>query len=613
MEVTHGIDRFLVDTGTFRSDKKIGVSGIFAVEWTPKDSLGSQAILGSHEEFETEAVALTFFPSWKSLDEDLMEPHLEVIFLVDRSGSMSSGAGRSRISQAQDALRLFLSSLPENCRIQIIGFGSQTDTLFKDGSHDYNANTLKECVAFVDGFSANLGGTDLLLPLQHIFSKKEISSHPRHIFVLTDGQVSNREETIAFVERHRGNSRLSALGVGQGADAELVAGIAAAGFGEADMISDGSMREVVIKQLEKALEPALREPSISFENCHCELVAPSLLPAVRNGDRLNVFGLGFEREESAGRPMAVLRGIAPDGSPFETKTLIQVARHTTVVHKMGAWLRIAELEKLYSEEKLPQYSKEIESLGLKYQLPSSQTSFSMVLKNLEFAKGALKTVEGPTRSWIPAMDVPAVAQQGRRSGRTRKKSPSPTNNRTVSMSSRSSGTSSPSSSPRDRMSLATPPAADADRGMSRQKPPSARPPQKSLSRSPSPTSRGRALPQASGGRRLPSSSAPSGPPSAVSTDIVMRCAALQAASGFWTLKDAGALTGVAMGANAPAGIDGIVWATAVVIAFLETKQAAKIAEWKLFVKKARAYVKKALIAVNSSVDVLEAARKIVLK
>ncbi len=47
------------------------------------------------------------------------------IFLVDRSGSMMG----SRITAANEALKIFMRSLPTDCRFSIVGFGSSTDFL----------------------------------------------------------------------------------------------------------------------------------------------------------------------------------------------------------------------------------------------------------------------------------------------------------------------------------------------------------------------------------------------------------------------------------------------------------------------------------------------------
>ncbi len=43
---------------------------------------------------------------------------------------------------------------------------------------------------------ANLGGTEILNPLQQIFQKPVIDGYLRQVFVLTDGEVTCDEHTI---------------------------------------------------------------------------------------------------------------------------------------------------------------------------------------------------------------------------------------------------------------------------------------------------------------------------------------------------------------------------------------------------------------------------------
>ena len=107
----------------------------------------------------------------------------EMVFLVDRSGSMSG----SRISQVRDTLQIFLRSLPEGTLFNIFGFGSKFEKLFPE-SKEYNESTLQTAVQHVEKMTANLGGTNLLSPLQAIFAEKAKEGIPRQLFILTDGK-----------------------------------------------------------------------------------------------------------------------------------------------------------------------------------------------------------------------------------------------------------------------------------------------------------------------------------------------------------------------------------------------------------------------------------------
>ena len=61
-------------------------------------------------------------------EEELLEGGGEFIFVIDRSGSMSG----SRIRMACEAAELFLKSLPQNSRFNIVSFGSSYKFMFSN-------------------------------------------------------------------------------------------------------------------------------------------------------------------------------------------------------------------------------------------------------------------------------------------------------------------------------------------------------------------------------------------------------------------------------------------------------------------------------------------------
>ena len=143
-------------------------------------------------------VMVNFFPDFTDV-----EAACEFIFLLDRSGSMRG----SYIKSARETLMLFLKSIPEGSHFNIIGFGSRYELLFPV-SVAYSQETLDKAVKYAQTVDADLGGTELLSPLQYIFGVKTLSGHPRQIFVLTDGSVSNTQACIQVVKKNAHSSRL---------------------------------------------------------------------------------------------------------------------------------------------------------------------------------------------------------------------------------------------------------------------------------------------------------------------------------------------------------------------------------------------------------------------
>ncbi len=138
------------------------------------------------------AVMLEFFPKFTS-----PQAACEFLFVVDRSGSMQG----AYINSAKETLVLFLKSIPPGCYFNIIGFGSSFEHLFPI-SVPYNQTNLDKAMKHAQSLSANLGGTELLRPLQYAFEQKTIPGLPRQVFVLTDGSVSNTSNCINLTKKN---------------------------------------------------------------------------------------------------------------------------------------------------------------------------------------------------------------------------------------------------------------------------------------------------------------------------------------------------------------------------------------------------------------------------
>jgi hypothetical protein len=109
---------------------------------------------------EPGAVMATFIPTeeecHQASEKDLIN---EFIFVVDCSGSMQN---ENKIGLAQQAMLLFLKSLPVNCHFNIVRFGTQYRTLFNDITAIYNETNAQEAEQLIKQLKADLGGTELV-------------------------------------------------------------------------------------------------------------------------------------------------------------------------------------------------------------------------------------------------------------------------------------------------------------------------------------------------------------------------------------------------------------------------------------------------------------------
>ncbi|KAL5473247.1 hypothetical protein EMCRGX_G027704 [Ephydatia muelleri] len=212
-------------------------------------------------------VMLNFFPQFKS-----SIAACEFIFLVDRSGSM----GGEFIKSARETLILFLKSIPPGCSFNIIGFGSNYESLFPS-SVPYNQENLDRAIQHAEHVEADLGGTELLPPLQFIF-----------------GQRLLEEACIQEVKRNVESARCFTFGIGSGVSTYLVNGLAQAGNGTAEFIQSGErLQPKVIRSLKQALQPSVTNLRVEFQlPAGFEVTqAASKAPVLFSGDKAVVYGI----------------------------------------------------------------------------------------------------------------------------------------------------------------------------------------------------------------------------------------------------------------------------------------------------------------------------------
>uniref|UniRef100_A0A673BS36 von Willebrand factor A domain containing 5B1 n=1 Tax=Sphaeramia orbicularis TaxID=375764 RepID=A0A673BS36_9TELE len=238
------------------------------IKATKKDSSNERKVDVIHKRLHKDilhnpVVMLNFCPDLKPISSDLRKVHGEFIFLIDRSGSMSG----VNINRVKDAMVVILKSLVPGCLFNIIGFGSTFKSLFTT-SQNYEEDALALACEYVRKIRADMGGTNILAPLNWILRQPMFSSHPRLLFLLTDGAVSNTGKVIELVRSHARYIRqvlCFTFGIGQNACRRLVQGLATVSRGTAEFLADGErLQPKMIKSLKKTTSPVLSDISIEW-------------------------------------------------------------------------------------------------------------------------------------------------------------------------------------------------------------------------------------------------------------------------------------------------------------------------------------------------------------
>ncbi|CAJ1084511.1 von Willebrand factor A domain-containing protein 5B1 [Xyrichtys novacula] len=235
------------------------------IKATKKDSSNEKKVEIIHRRLHKDilhnpVVMLNFCPDLKSISADLRKVHGEFIFLIDRSGSMSG----VNINRVKDAMVVILKSLVPGCIFNIIGFGSTFKSLFTT-SQNYEEEALTLACEYVRKIRADMGGTNILAPLNWILRQPMFSGHPRLLFLLTDGAVSNTGKVIELVRSHARHIRCFTFGIGLSACRRLVQGLATVAKGTAEFLADGErLQPKMIKSLKKTMSPVLSDISIEW-------------------------------------------------------------------------------------------------------------------------------------------------------------------------------------------------------------------------------------------------------------------------------------------------------------------------------------------------------------
>jgi hypothetical protein len=181
-------------------------------------------------------------------------------------------------------------------------------------------------------------------------------------------------------------TRVFTFGIGAGASAHLVRGIARAGEGEAEFIYPGErIEEKVMRQLKRALTPALTDVQVDWNGLSVT-PAPHHLPPVFAGGRLLAYGL----LDTAKAAEVVLRAKGPDGPVDFTLWLDpEAATPEKLIATLAAKALIRDLEEgrsalhdrrgsLQNRGESDRVKQEIVRLGVSYGLVSRETSYVAV-------------------------------------------------------------------------------------------------------------------------------------------------------------------------------------------------------------------------------------------
>ncbi len=298
----------------------------------------------------------------------------DLVFLLDCSGSMEGDS----IAQAKRALHILLSALPSDSRFAVYRFGS---TYERHGQDFIQATpeVLSRTQAWLAGIDADLGGTELLTPLQAIIRE---SSRNTDIILLTDGEVSNENDIIELMAGT--GIRVFTIGIGHGPNSYLLRELARVSSGTFSPVVPGERIEpAILSAFNRARSAPCTIQSIDW---HCEAVQAMPVTALFPDEHLLLpartspetpppeISLNIKIGEQVHRFLVPVTPLDGEALPLATHWGRERIRHLETRCTRGSRQRHRKVDSLRDE---------IISISREFNLLSRETSFIGVEQRLD--------------------------------------------------------------------------------------------------------------------------------------------------------------------------------------------------------------------------------------
>ncbi|XP_023788695.1 von Willebrand factor A domain-containing protein 5B2 isoform X2 [Cyanistes caeruleus] len=254
-----------------------------------KDSSGERQVAFVQKRFHKDifrnpVLMLNFCPVVEGVPGDLQSVTREILFLIDRSDTISG----PDLDKVKEALLVALKSLPSGTLLNLASFGADIKPLFPSSRLCSN-ETLRRACEHLGGLRADPGGTNLLAALGWAMAQPLHHGYPRQLFLFTGVAVGNASRILRLVRRQASTVRCFSFGMGPRPCRRLLKAVAKVSRGRAEFLSPAErLQPKLIKSLKKAIEPAISDITIDWyvPDSMEALLSPTELPALYPGDRL---------------------------------------------------------------------------------------------------------------------------------------------------------------------------------------------------------------------------------------------------------------------------------------------------------------------------------------
>ncbi|MBI3289175.1 MAG: VWA domain-containing protein, partial [Elusimicrobia bacterium] len=363
-------------------------------------------LLAHRESGEDGTFLLTLAPK---IEAEAKASPKAVVFVVDRSGSMTEGG---KMEQVKKALAWCVDRLTPRDRFGIVDFATDWNALEDSALLDATADNKARAKRYIERIDA-AGGTNIEAGLeQGLKLLAGTGDRVPMLFFMTDGvpTIGQTDHGALLRKAAQDNAALRArvfsFGVGSDVNTLLLDKLAEAGRGARDYVAPREDIEAKLSSLyQKVSRPALTDVNLEWSGVETEQMFPRPLPDLFHGGELALYG----RFRAAGKGTLVVTGRAA-GKPARFEFPVEFPAEQTrnaFLPRLWASQKIAhELDaiRLSGRPADPEVVSSIVKLAKKHGIVTPYTSYLVTEEGTD-----LRAAESAARRRFDALSANAAA------------------------------------------------------------------------------------------------------------------------------------------------------------------------------------------------------------
>ena len=131
---------------------------------------------------------------------------------------------------------------------------------------EYKKENIIKTLETIENLYANLGGTNIYSPLKYVYDSYKIHDKiklPRNIFLLTDGEVFDKNRVLKIIEENNSNYNIYSIGIGNYFDKDLIKNAGIIGKGNYNFCRElTNLNSIIVSEINRAISSHIMDLNI---------------------------------------------------------------------------------------------------------------------------------------------------------------------------------------------------------------------------------------------------------------------------------------------------------------------------------------------------------------